>query len=302
MRKKLVSGLSCFISWIMYAFTFLVLALIMYVLLVPKYRETFQMPPSQQSSRTLYQKSTNFDQDIKTMFSTLSDNGDMLIMSGCYQGLPTLDGTTRMTPDCLERSVRMYTASFNDVRVRIISELQDMKSKNKNQKFDDPAYVIISQAPYMRDEKGNVIAMQFTTSEYNYEPINFTKVGASANDANRPLYFFIHIILTKHYQNYEKRSGTPFDLKLSMFPYLSKSAQCFISCIGDTTDSFCGCLNRDVVLNDNKSYASKCSSVPNAAWGPKPDIKKNVEADFSVMYALNTKSDDLIRANVFNSS
>lgn len=303
MRKKLISGLSYCATWVMYMFTFIILALIIYVMLMPKYRETFQMDPGMRaSSRTLYQTSKNFDQDMKTMFSTLSDNQDILIMSGCYQTLPTLFRGSRITPDCLERNIRMYTANFNDVRTRIISELQDMKNKNKGQKFDDPAYVLISQSPFMRDDKGNVIAMQFNTSEYNYQPINYTRTGASTKDA-RPLYFFIQIILTKYTNNYDKRrNNQSFDLKLFLFPLLSKSAQCYISCIGDTTNSFCGCMNRDAVAGDNQSYASKCSSIPNAAWGAKPDITKNVESDFAVLYILNTKSDELIRADVFNAS
>lgn len=301
MRKKIMSSVCGCMSYISYVIIFIILAVFVFVLLVPKTtRETFQLGPRQISSRELYKTSKNFDADFKTMYSTLSDSDDMLVMSGCYQYTAPGNTWDPVFPGCLVKMEKIYTASFNDVRSKIIAMLQDMKNQNKGQNFDGPAYVWIEQAPFMRDDKGNVITMQFNVRSYNSTPINLMRTGSSVDDMKKPLFFRIIVILTSYYQNMMKRLE-PYDLRMALLPYKSKKDQCFISCIGDPGDSYCGCLNRDLDPADNKSYASKCSATPISMDGSPVDTTKNVEANFAILYNLNTKSSDIVQANVFNS-
>jgi hypothetical protein len=176
--------------------------------------------------------------------------------------------------------------------------LTELKQRDNGKNLKDPAYVLIEQAPFMRDDQGNVVTMQYSTRIYLFEPVNVMRTGASTADFNKPLFFRITIFLTNYYQNMSKRPS-PLDIRMSLSPYRSKKDQCYISCIKDNTNSFCGCLNRDPVAGDNQSYASKCSSTPLPINGGQVDMSKNIEADFAILYAINTRASMLVSMNLF---
>lgn len=275
---------------------FVLLGTLIFILLIPKtsLKDHFQL--QNQTSRSLYQSSNKFESDMKTLFTTLNDNDDMLLMAGCYQLPP--NNRSMFPKDCLQTSATLYTASFDEVRSKIMSMLLELKARNKGTNLADPVYVLIEQAPYMRDDKGNVLSMQYNVRSYMFEPVNIMRTGASAEDLKRPLFVRITIFLTKYYNNMSPRL-TPQDIRMTLFPYRSKKDQCYIGCIGDTSGSFCGCLNRDVVNGDNKSYASKCSSTPIPVNGGTVDMTKNVEADFAILYTLNTRASSIVSLNIF---
>lgn len=288
---------------IMYVFLFLVSATLVFLLLTPRCmmrRNTVDHFQGMSSSRTLYRTSNNFEADMIARFNALSDNDDMLLMSGCYQLTPKALITMKK-PDCFTRSFTLYTNTFDEVRARIVSELQDIVRKdNKGARLMDPAFVMIQQAPYMRDDAGNVITMQFNTRSYNLMPVNLMRTGATMDDTKRPLFFRAMIYLTKYTPNMQRRTHE-LDIKTSMLPYRSKKDQCFIACTGDTTGSYCGCANTDINESDSKSYAAKCSSTPISLSGEAVDMTKNEEADFAILYTINSRSSTIVRANVFSS-
>jgi hypothetical protein len=297
MRKKIVSNVSYCLHSILYVFIFVVVATILFILLVPKKRESFQLQTPLMSSRQLYQVSDNYEADLLSRFTTMSDNDDMLIMAGCYQ-LPLKGSNAPRLEDCFMFGLEMYTASFEDVRVRIVEELQKIKStRNRNIPLVDPAYVIIGQAPYMRDESGNIITMQYNVRSYGLNPVNVMRTGATVDEFKKPLLFKVFVILAAYYGNMSRRP-TPIDVKTPLLPFRSKKDQCYISCIGDVTNSYCGCVNTTQRSSDPKTYSSKCSSTPLPVNGVV-DTTKNEEFDFAIMYAINPRSSVLLKAGVF---
>lgn len=298
MRKKITSSVSKCYNIVVYFLAFILVGTLIYIMLVPKSNklDMFQVSNGLTTSRTLYQRSNNYEQDLKTLYSTLGDNDDMLMMASCYQLPP--NSRSMIPADCLREEFTLYTASFEDVRSRIIGKLNDLKSQNKGQLLEAPAFVLIEQSPYMRDEAGNVITMQYNVRSYNLSPVNLMKRGASSGDLGKPLFFRITIFLTKYFNNFSMRPSA-LDLKMALLPYKSKKDQCYISCIGDVTKSYCGCLNREQDTADTSSYAAKCSATPLPVNG-QINVNQNVPADFAILYSINTKASVLLQTKVFN--
>jgi hypothetical protein len=297
---KIKNKVNSIVKTVVYIALASILAIFVYILLIPRRytSEHFQEAHTSNSSRSLYKSSQNYETDLNMFRPTLSDGDDMLIMKGCYQLPPNV---RNMFPSaCAKTTFSIYTSSFEEIRAKIISTLLEAKAKNNNQKLTDahPIYVLVEQSPFMRDDKGNVLSMQYNVSSYGFHPVNLMRSGASVADNSRPLFYRITIYYTAYTQVVGNVAATPYNFDSSLARYRSKKDQCFISCQGDTTDTYCGCINRDVDKNDNKSYASKCSSTPLPVNGVV-DTTKNVEADFVILFTLNTKAPIIISNNIF---
>jgi hypothetical protein len=276
-------------------FVFIIVATILFILLVPKKRESFQVQTPLMSSRQLYQISNNYPNDLLSRFTTLSDNDDMLIMAGCYQ-MQWGNWTARIE-DCLSFWTQLYTSSFEEVRVHIINELQKVKARNNNIPLDGPAYIMIGQAPYMVDSSGNVITMQYNTRSYGLNPVNVMREGATLDEFKKPLLVKLLFLFPAYFGNMSKRPRLS-NIEAAMSPFLSKKDQCYISCTGDVSNSYCGCINMTQDPSQPQSYTAKCSSTPLPVNGVV-DTTKNERADFLVMYSINPRASVLIQSGIF---
>lgn len=294
MRKKIGSCIDKTVSYILYGVLLFVAAVLVYILLIPRKRiERFQ--ETSKSSRSLYRTSKNFLSDLNTYFSTLSDNNDILLMQSCVQFQQ--DSPAWFRNDCYFTANATYSASFDQIRTKIVSNLQDFVSKNNGKPIKGDVYVILFQSPYMRDEAGNVLSMQYNVSSYDYSPVNIMKSGANVKDTTKPLMIGYFMFYVNYYMNMSERP--PFDIHSALSKFKVNKDQCFIGCQGDTTETYCGCVNTKAWSGDPNSYASSCSSTPLPNANGIVDATKNVVADFFVLYKINRLSTTITSAVKF---
>jgi hypothetical protein len=130
---------------------------------------------------------------------------------------------------------------------------------------------MIAQAPFMRDEKGNVITVQYNSGSYVQEPVNYMKNNAD----KQPIFFTVTLYFTMYFKNKQQRTF-PYDLKSVLRRYSTRKQQCFMSCYNDSNNNYCGCINTTT------PYVSKCASTPASG-----DIKKVEPANFRALYIIN---------------
>lgn len=258
---------------------FLLLGIITFLLLVPCRRETFQLlnDNTPVTSRSLYRTSTNFDKDVSGLATVLADREDFLQMTACYQFDPAVDPRTYF-PKCYISSFGVYTNSFEEIRAKIISTLKTIAERASTKPLQGNIYILIQQSPYMRDDAGNVIAVQYNISSYDFNP----KVGKDAS--GQPLYVRAYIILEK-YTSDLRLSTSPSNVVMTLLPLKTNKDQCFLKCVNDNTSSYCGCLNLTPVSNASQSYTAACSSTPDRIGNT--DTNVNVPADFAILYRIN---------------
>jgi hypothetical protein len=292
MAKKNGVG-KTWVQVLVFLLTFILLGVVAYVLLMPKNRETFES----ETSRSLYKKSYDFENAMKLNSTVLADRDDMLHMAGCYQVSPTDTKRSMIPSDCLIINFNMYTNSFDDVRARIVDELMKVKQR-VGKSLEGPTFVLVEQSPFMRDSKGNVITVQYTISDYLDEAVNVMKKGSDGAVFDQPLYIRVTLYLTQYYTNYTKRSS-PMDILTPLNPYKTRKDQCFVSCPNDSSNSFCGCLNKTIDPKDPKSYVAACSSTPLPTNNKAPDTTKAVPADFMILYKINPAASVLAKNALF---
>lgn len=274
------------ITSIIYILLFIILGIITFLVLMPRKRiEGFENV----SSRSLYKTSNNFESDVSGLATILADANDSLITAGCYQ----FDGTkaiqTYMPKDCLWTSFGIYTSSFDEVRSKILSTLKTVAGRVDGKRIDSQIFVLISQAPYMRDDNGNVIAVQYNISSYGFNP----KFGK--NTSSMPLYIEVYIIISDYDKWYKKKSIST-NVLAALSAYRTNKDQCFVKCVNDTTSSYCGCLN--TTRNRNKqSYTASCSSTPDLKGDTNTSINK--PANFGVLYRINPTARLMAESSIF---
>lgn len=299
MRKKVGSLIDKFVSYILYGFLLLVVAVLLYILLVPRLRiEAFQN--TSKSSRSLYRTSNNYLSDLDKYFSTLSDKDDLLIMQGCYQAEMNKDLVPN--PSCYFIMNSAFTSSFNDIRSKMITDLQNFISKNKGRPIKGDVYVLLSQAPYLRDDKGNVLSVQYNISGYDYNPVNVMKAGSNVKDVEKPVFIFYVMFFVNYTGSLEYTKQPSLDIVKKISKNQVNKEQCYIKCQGDTTDTYCGCLNFKAWKGAPKSYDSVCSSTPLPDGNGMVDSKKNVLSDFVILYKINRLSSVIANTVKFDST
>lgn len=279
-------------NWVMgaiYICLFVSLVAIAYTILAPRLRESFQVS-SGTSSRSLYRTSKTFDNDVAALSTVLTDSDDALLMAGCYQFSTNQTPDKLIPQDCLFSFFELYTNTFDEVREKIITSLQSFITSTLKTKLSGDAYVLLSQSPYMRDSNGNVITTQYNISSYNFEP----KVGPNLNDT--PLYVRYYVILPQYDRNYNRKQ-TATAISSILNSYRTNKDQCFVKCVNDNTNSYCGCLNT-TKNSVSQSYTSSCSSTPDLTGDTNKSV--NIPANFYIMYKVNPLSELVARSNIFD--
>lgn len=269
---------------------FILLGALTFAMLVPKPREQFQVDMNI-SSRTLYRTSRNFDSEVGSLSTVLSDRDDAFTMAGCFQFKADKDPRDYLPQDCYINDFGMYTNSFDELRDRVMITLQNLSISTIKDKIAGEALVLVSQSPYMRDNNGNVIAVQYNISSYNFEP----KVGSNLSET--PLFFRVYIMLPSYDRNLVRKNA-PSSIMPFLSTYRTNKDQCYVKCVNDTTGSYCGCLNTKKVNNLANSYSSSCSSTPDLSGDTNKSI--NIPANFAVMYKVNPLAQVVAEAGIFD--
>lgn len=274
----------------LYILLFVCLAVLAYRMVAKHTRENFQVDTGT-SSRSLYKISKSFDNDVSSLSTVLTDADDSLLMAGCYQFGPEKQPNEYLPQDCYVSTFGIYTNTFDDVRDTVLMTLQGIATNNLKTKISGDAYVVVSQSPYMRDSNGNVITTQYNISTYNFEP----KVGPNLSETQ--LFMRVYLILPLYDRNL-KRKATSTGVPSIFNSFRTNKDQCFVKCVNDNTNSYCGCLNTTKDPKQSLSYTSSCSSTPDLAGDTNKS--KNVPANFFIMYRVNPLSTIVAASNIFD--
>lgn len=286
-------GIQRSMTYMLYVLLFIFLGTLIFILLVPKYKEEFQtMNSPGVSSRSLYRTSRNFDNDVSGLHSVLLDRDDLILVAGCYQfNNPSVDPSTYLPSDCYVESIGIYTNSFEEVRSKIGETLKSLAQRVNGKRLNSDAFVLLLQSPFLRDNVGNIIAVQFNISMMNFD----FKRGPSSTLADRPLFIRAYIILPMYNRELMLKPSST-DVMAQLAQYRTNKDQCFMKCVGES-NSYCGCLITKKNPSDPRSYASACSSTPD--FRGDTNRSKNIPVNFGILYRINKKARYMVESNIF---
>jgi hypothetical protein len=240
------------------------------------------------STRSLYSQSENFDKDVQNFKTVLADRDQPLLMKRCYQ-VSGAEILFVLFVDCYMMFGQVTTSRFDDVVMQIKEKLKEFRTEI-GQSIKGQVYVLLSQTTYMRDEKNNVIVAQYNVGSYLHSPVNVMN-----NDDGKQLYekklMYVFVIFFTDYKTPNIPRESPFELTKLLKPLESQKSQCFIACMNDSTNSYCGCLN----YGGEDEFQSRCAATPR-----KGDQTEAVPSDFWVLYEINKESSTLMNDRFFN--
>jgi hypothetical protein len=150
-------------------------------------------------------------------------------------------------------------------------------------KIQGPVYVMLTQAPYYRNNNNEMMHAQFTMDMFGRLPYNANRTKP---DDDAPIYYYVMILFSRYNRDGRLSSidymrDTYFNIFDSAF--FSKEKQCFIMTKNNSKHVFlpggCGSLNNP--------YRSSCigPSDPN-----NPSRKeKDTESTFAIIFQINTE-------------
>jgi len=227
------------------------------------------------STRSLYMKSDNvdtFDSDVQVMSTTLKDRMEPLLMKRCYQ----LPPRKKLKMNCYNYEKIVQTNRFDMVVSKIKDDIKMFRRKIRR-RIKGSVYVLVTQAPYMRDANGKEMVVQYHIGSYLQSPVNVMK-NEEQNTFDQQLMFYYRLYFTNYSDKAFPRL-TPFDVLKYLKKYESSKSQCYVSCANDSMDSYCGCMNLKL------PYKASCVATPLTGSQDKAE-----PADFTILYEVNPNS------------
>lgn len=265
------------------------MALLLY--LNAKKKERFLDMPK---SFDLYQKygSRDFDDQMRIYQDTVGDISNLLHVYGCGINL----GTSSNALDLLVRASAkglyiepfdINTTNFNDVTARVYRMLERFYDENGRSTIQGQVYLVVSQAPYYRDENNNPISLQFHADNYLYLPSNVMRQDRSVT--NPPIQLYGYMIFTAYDTNRKlirsihKRRIAVMNIKQN---FRQKENLCFMKC-PQQMDMPCGCASQDT------PYLSNCleSKMPTV-------MSPGQKYSYAILYRVNPRFTDLMGRNI----
>lgn len=200
----------------------------------------------------------------------LDDSGKLLLLKRCYQ--TTVAAATSIMSPTSAYSVSFHEmfSSMQQIEDRIVQEIAKFNTAVKGN-----IYVMISQVPYFKNERGNPIYASY----YIDDVLNFQPASTSRSD----IYYSIAIIFANYDASKKYSDVSRFETSTlpSLDVYASNDKQCFIRCIHSS--NACGCASSNTgVYPDDTSYITKCfgRSSPD-------ETNQLTEATFTILYTIN---------------
>ena len=164
-----------------------------------------------------------------------------------------------------------YSISINDIFQKIVEDLDNTKLKIQTEKIENPVYVIIYQAPFLRFNNEEIVARNDSIN--NFKP-SFNQMINDVTIGQKKLYTKIIVMYPKyksHIENTSQISKYNDDTGFNEFKKyfnssrISRDKLCFVECNG-VNDYTCGCINRDTSDETDNFYQSKCTDMQNNSF------------------------------------
>lgn len=272
--------------------------------MMPKRCETFYAPRPNEAttSRTIFQGSTTAAEQQKqmdTVGNAVADKDDIMLMHRCYQFTPSnypyeVIRTLQQKKIPFTKYEFMMT-NFTEVQGRVVQAVQDAYSKLKNVPIQGDIYVLLTVAPYWRDNQGRTLTTQWNSQDY---------LSKSDLGSGKPLYTHMIIVYTNYLVNEQGAwfvnplTPTKWDdlvivnRKLSTFE--SRDKLCTLEVpTADPYRSFGGCMHT------SQPYDSKCLGSQNPNSTSAADRDRVTPSIFAVAYKVNRRYPRLMANKVF---
>ena len=171
------------------------------------------------SSTALFVKSSDlgtYRANLKKLNDVRDDSADVLLANTCYQlpadGIALLDNAFTQS-GTLYTKLQFVTFSGDEIKSKIVQNVLDMQARLPSQRVDGPVHVLLTQAPFYRDDAGREMSIQYTIRDYLSKPYNIMRPDAQRSTADIPPIFVTAFIVFAGYTSArEPRFGGPFDI------------------------------------------------------------------------------------------
>ena len=173
-----------------------------------------------------------------------------------------------------------YSLSVNDIFQKIAEDLDITKIKINTEKIENPVYVIVYQAPFLRFNDEEIVARNDSIN--NFKP-SFNQKINNVTIGEKKLYTKIIVMYPNYKSDTENSSrilkhndNTGFKRFKQYFndSRISRDKLCFVKC-NAVGDYGCGCINRETSDDSLDFYSSKCTDMQNNKF------------DYGMIYQLN---------------
>jgi len=200
----------------------LVLVAASYMLAPRSVRERFALGDTEGngvSSTALFVKSADLGTYRKNLakFNDVRDDAtDVLVANTCYQlpahGIMLLSRAFAISGTLYTR-LQFVTFSGDEIKSKIVQSVLDMQSRLPSQRIIGPVHVLLTQAPFYRDDQGREMSIQYTIRDYLSKPYNVMRDGGQQNTEDLPPIFVTAFIVFAGFTSArEPRLGGPFNI------------------------------------------------------------------------------------------
>jgi hypothetical protein len=317
-------------AWPVQIIMVFLLLVIVFIMLFPKSKETFQLNTGVSSIGMLRAKVDDntdflskmraFDSDMVANQSILSDQYNLLLAKRCYQfdvSKTELEGRMNQLKAAKipVRSTEFIYYPKRTSNPTIASETVKLLTMIKKQiggmPMQGPVFVMVSQAPYFRNDKCGMMPVQFYADDYSMKPLNksvedFDKCKGEEEPhikiklwAIFPAYHETSMalrIIPQHAAGSDNNTAKYLEKLVMdvMNQFETVKKYCFMEC-ADDAGMVCGCYTSET------GPKSLCMAPSNR---PTTDAEKNtaVKSHFVMMYTVNTKNQTVVEEEIFEAT
>lgn len=245
------------------------------------------------SSYTLYMgnNSQEFDNQMKSLKVALNDKENLLHVYGC--GIALGKSPTALHDYVSKIAKGLYTYTLNDDamyanNIESVTKLIEQKIDEfyqtiaQGKPIQGQIYVLLSQAPYYRDDDGNPLSLQYTASQYGFQSTNVFRENTSSIHPN--IKFHGYMIFTAYnskgnlIQNKQIRKEKVMNIKRNC---RQKQTLCFMKC-PQSLNMPCGCASQDIDDVNNIPYLSTCLDS-----GKPTPMSEGYPYTYAILYRVN---------------
>lgn len=157
-----------------------------------------------------------YRENLKKFSDVRDDASDALIAETCYQlppdAIALLDAALTAS-GTLYSKLQMFTFSGDEIKTKIIQNVLDTQKRLKEQRVEGPVHVLLTQAPFYRDNEGREMSIQYTIRDYLSKPFNIMRNGGPKTAADvPPIFVTAFVVYAAYTSDAAKRYGGPLDL------------------------------------------------------------------------------------------
>jgi len=171
------------------------------------------------SSTAIFVKSSNlgtYRKNLSKLNDVRDDANDVLVADTCYQlpanGIALLENALRRS-GTLYAKIQTLTFSGDEIKSKIVQSVLDTQQRLPNQRIDGPVSVLITQAPFYRDDAGREMSIQYTIRDYLSKPYNVMRNGGQQSRGEvPPIFVTAFVVFSGYTSTNEARLGGPVDI------------------------------------------------------------------------------------------